>query len=158
MFFGDPLNVGFRAIAYSLKSSNSIFTLWSKENLLKAKEYGLISVEHSKKTYESLLQNYKKRNRRENFVGFFDEEFRRVHIKVYVGGEVKIVDLPITQDFETIIKNTQRLIDHLRGKNKEPIECSDIFGAIGSIVMFSVNSGLKRAPLKDSNHFLTRLY
>jgi tetratricopeptide (TPR) repeat protein len=150
MFFGDPLNVGFRALAHLLNSSNSIFTLWSKENLLKAKEYGLIFAEHNKKTFESLLLNYKKRNRRENFVAFLDEEFRRYHIKFYVGGKVKIVDLPITQDFETIIKNAQILIDHLRGKNKEPIECSDIFGAIGSIIMFSVNSGFLTSAAQSS--------
>jgi hypothetical protein len=150
MFFGDPLNVGFRAIAYLLNSSNSIFTLWSKENLLKAKEYGLISAEHFKRTYESLLLNYKKRNRRGNFVGFFDEEFRRVHIKVYVGGEVKIVGLTFTQDLETTIKNSQRLIDHLKGKNKEPIECSHIFGGINSIVSFFVSSGFVLSAAQSS--------
>jgi tetratricopeptide (TPR) repeat protein len=151
MFFGDPLNVGFRAIAYLLNSSNSIFTLWSKENLLKAKEYGLISAEHFKRTYESLLLNYKKRNRRENFVAFFDEEFKRIHLKVQVGGEVKILDMTFTQqDFETIIKNAQRLIDHLKGKNKEPIECSHIFGGISNIVGFFVNSGFLLSAAQSS--------
>jgi tetratricopeptide (TPR) repeat protein len=150
MFFGDPLNVGFRAIAYLLNSSNSIFTLWSKENLLKAKEYGLISNEHGKKTYESLLLNYKKRNRRENFVAFFDEEFRRIHMKVYVGGEVKILDLTFTQDFETIIKDAQKLIDHLRGKNKEPIECSHVFWGINVLISSIVNSGFILSAAQSS--------
>jgi hypothetical protein len=150
MFFGDPLNVGFRAIAYLLNSSNSIFTLWSKENLLKAKEYGLISAEHHKKTYESFLLNYKKRNRRENFLGFFDEEFRRIHLKVQVGDEVKIVDVEFIQNFETTIKNAQRIIDHLKGKNKEPIECSHIFGVIGAIAGFFVNSGFVLSAAQSS--------
>jgi hypothetical protein len=150
MFFGDPLNVGFRAIAYLLNSSNSIFTLWSKENLIKAKEYGLISVEHDKKAFESLLLNYKKRNRRENFVAFFDEEFKRDHIKVYVGGEVKILDLTFTQDFETIIRADQRVIDHFRGKNKEPIECSAFYDRLGDVVGFFVSSGFILSAAQSS--------
>jgi hypothetical protein len=151
MFFADPLNVGFRAIAYLLNSSNSIFTLWSKENLLKAKEYGLISAEHVKKTFESLFLNYKKRNRRENFVWFFDEEFRRIHAKVYVGGEVKILGGGITQqDFETSIKYAQKLIDHLKGKNKEPIECSLLFWGIINITSFFVNSGFILSAVQSS--------
>jgi hypothetical protein len=151
MFFADPLNVGFRAIAYLLNSSNSIFTLWSKENLLKAKEYGLISAEHVKKTNESLFLNYKKRNRRENFVWFFDEEFRRIHTKVYVGGEVKILGGGITQqDFETAIKYSQKLIDHLKGKNKEPIECSLVFWGIINITSFFVKSGFILSAVQSS--------
>ncbi len=150
MFFGDPLNVGFRAIAYLLNSSNSIFTLWSKENLIKAKEYGLISAERNKKAYESLLLNYKKRNRRENFVAFFDEEFKRNHMKVYVGGEVKILDFTFTQDYETIIRANQRVIDHLRGKNKEPIECSAFYDRLGDVVSFFVSSGFILSAAQSS--------
>ncbi|MFZ8803707.1 MAG: hypothetical protein ACO2PO_12090, partial [Candidatus Calescibacterium sp.] len=150
IFFGDPLNVGFRAIAYLLNSSNSIFTLWSKENLIKAKEYGLISVEYDKKTYESLLLNYKKRNRRENFATFFDEEFRKNHIKVYIGGEVKILDLTSTQDYETIIRSDQEVIDHFRGKNKEPIRCSAFYDRLGDVVGFFVSSGFVLSAAQSS--------
>jgi tetratricopeptide (TPR) repeat protein len=150
IFFADPLNVGFRAIAHLLNSSNSIFTLWSKENLLKAKEYGLISVEYDKKTYESLLLNYKKRNRRENFVAFFDEEFKRIHMKVYVGGEVKILDFTSTQDYETIIRSDQEVIDHFRGKNKEPIRCSAFYDRLGDVVGFFVSSGFVLSAAQSS--------
>jgi hypothetical protein len=89
----------------------------------------------------------------ENFVfpiTFLPVNFPGTPLKVYVGGEVNIVGLTFTQDFETTIKNAQKLIDHLRGKNKETIECSDIFGAIGSIVMFSVNSGFLTSAAQSS--------
>jgi hypothetical protein len=96
------------------------------------------------------LLNYKKRNRRENFVAFFDEEFKRYHMKVYVGGEVKILDFTFTQDFETIIKANQRVIDHFRGKNKEPIECSAFYDRLGDVVGFFVSSGFILSAAQSS--------